>query len=120
MSVCPRPTIRIELIAQIRASKSPKPGSLIRLEDAFVVEVVEREGEFYRLRFDGNALELIEQYGRLPLPPYMEREAQEVDELRYQAVYAREAGSVAAPTAGLHFDVDLLERMKQRGINSAT
>ncbi|MBP7080057.1 MAG: tRNA preQ1(34) S-adenosylmethionine ribosyltransferase-isomerase QueA [Rhodocyclaceae bacterium] len=108
-----------EAIAQIRASKSPKPGSLIRLEDAFVVEVVEREGEFYRLRFDGNALELIEQYGRLPLPPYMEREAQEVDELRYQTVYAREAGSVAAPTAGLHFDVDLLERMKQRGINSA-
>jgi S-adenosylmethionine:tRNA ribosyltransferase-isomerase len=112
-------SVATDVVAQIRASKSPKPGSLIRLEDAFVVEVVGREGEFYRLKFDGNAEELIERYGRLPLPPYIERDAQNVDESRYQTVYAREAGSVAAPTAGLHFDAELLESLKQRGVSSA-
>jgi S-adenosylmethionine:tRNA ribosyltransferase-isomerase len=106
-------------LAQIRASKSPQPGSRLRLADAFDVTVLGREGEFYSLRFPGPVLELVEQHGRLPLPPYIERTAASADEERYQTVYARERGSVAAPTAGLHFDAPLLERLRNRGIGIA-
>ena len=108
-----------EALAQIRASKSPRSGGRLLLEDALDVEVLGREGEFYRLRFPGDAAELIERHGRLPLPPYIERAAQTGDELRYQTVYAREKGSVAAPTAGLHFDPDLLARLDAAGIGRA-
>jgi S-adenosylmethionine:tRNA ribosyltransferase-isomerase len=104
------------VLAQVRASKPPKPGGRIRLEDAFDAEVLGREGEFYRLRFPGDAVELIEKHGRLPLPPYIERSAASADEERYQTVFARERGSVAAPTAGLHFDAPLLERLRAKGI----
>ncbi len=107
------------VLAQVRASKAPQPGSRIRLADAFDAEVLGREGEFYRLRFPGDALELIERHGRLPLPPYIERSAASADEERYQTVYAREHGSVAAPTAGLHFDAPLLERLRAQGIGIA-
>jgi S-adenosylmethionine:tRNA ribosyltransferase-isomerase len=109
-----------EVLAQVRASKSPKPGSRLLLEDAFEAEVLGREGEFYRLRFHApqpaDAVELLERHGRLPLPPYIERAAASADEERYQTVFARERGSVAAPTAGLHFDAPLLERLRARGI----
>jgi S-adenosylmethionine:tRNA ribosyltransferase-isomerase len=114
-----RPLDQTDVLAQIRASKSPKPGSRIRLEDALEVEVIERVGEFYRLRFAGNAVDLLEDHGRLPLPPYIEHAAGEADEARYQTVFAREKGSVAAPTAGLHFDEDLLARLKDQGIDCA-
>lgn len=114
-----RITDTIEVLAQVRASKSPKPGTTIRLENAFDVEVLGREGEFYRLRFPADAIELIEQYGKLPLPPYIERAAVDADEARYQTVFSRERGSVAAPTAGLHFDAALLERLPERGIDIA-
>jgi S-adenosylmethionine:tRNA ribosyltransferase-isomerase len=107
------------VLAQVRASKSPQPGSSLRLEDALDVEVLGRDGEFYRLRFAGDAAELIERHGRLPLPPYIERMAQAPDELRYQTVYAREMGSVAAPTAGLHFDQDLLASLREMGVGVA-
>jgi S-adenosylmethionine:tRNA ribosyltransferase-isomerase len=107
------------VLAQLRASKPPQPGSRIRLEDAFDAEVIGRAGEFYRLRFPGPAFDLIERHGRMPLPPYIEREAQASDEERYQTVYARESGSVAAPTAGLHFDAPLLQRLRERGIGLA-
>ena len=106
-------------LAQVRASKSPQPGSRMRLEDALDVEVLGREGDFYRLRFSGDAAELIERHGRLPLPPYIERAAEAPDELRYQTVYARETGSVAAPTAGLHFDQDLLAKLREEGVGIA-
>jgi S-adenosylmethionine:tRNA ribosyltransferase-isomerase len=105
-----------EVLAQVRASKSPKPGGRLLLEDVFEAEVLGREGEFYRLRFPGDAVELLERHGRLPLPPYIERAAANADEERYQTVFARERGSVAAPTAGLHFDAPLLERLRARGI----
>lgn len=108
-----------EVLAQVRASKPPKPGSRLHLEDALAVTVIRREGEFYRLRFSGSAHELIERHGRLPLPPYIERAAAEADEARYQTVFAREKGSVAAPTAGLHFDDALLARLRERGIHTA-
>ncbi|HZV54560.1 MAG TPA: tRNA preQ1(34) S-adenosylmethionine ribosyltransferase-isomerase QueA [Rhodocyclaceae bacterium] len=108
-----------EVIAQMRASKPPKPGSRLRLEDAIEAEVLGRIGEFWRLTFNGDAVELIERHGRLPLPPYIERAAETPDEERYQTVFAREKGSVAAPTAGLHFDPPLLAALAERGIATA-
>lgn len=114
-----RVTADDEVLAQVRASKSLKPGGRLRLEDAFDAEVIGREGEFYRLHFPDNAIELIERHGRLPLPPYIERAAANADEERYQTVFARERGSVAAPTAGLHFDATLLECLRDKGIGIA-
>ncbi|HQR03786.1 MAG: tRNA preQ1(34) S-adenosylmethionine ribosyltransferase-isomerase QueA [Proteobacteria bacterium] len=108
-----------EVMAQIRASKSPRPGSRLLLEEHMEVEVLGRAGEFYRLRFPGNTLDLLERYGRLPLPPYIERQASDADESRYQTVFARERGSVAAPTAGLHFDTALLRCLDEAGIATA-
>jgi S-adenosylmethionine:tRNA ribosyltransferase-isomerase len=107
------------VLAQVRASKSPKPGNKIRLADAFTVTAGERAGEFFTLTFDGDVFELIEAHGRLPLPPYIEHTADAFDETRYQTVYSREPGAVAAPTAGLHFDEALLDKLKAKGVNFA-
>lgn len=107
------------VLAQVRASKSPKPGNRIRLADAFDVTVGERAGEFFTLHFEGDVFELIEAHGRLPLPPYIEHNADEFDEQRYQTVYSKEPGAVAAPTAGLHFDQPLLDRLAAKGIKLA-
>ena len=107
------------VLAQVRASKSPKPGNKIRLADAFNVTAGQRAGEFFTLTFDGDVFELIEAHGRLPLPPYIEHDADEFDENRYQTVYSREPGAVAAPTAGLHFDEALLAQLKAKGVNFA-
>ena len=111
-----------ELLTQLRASKPPRAGSRILLEDAIEVEVLGREGEFYRLRIlhTDTASELLERHGRLPLPPYIDRAVLAVDLQRYQTVYAREPGSVAAPTAGLHFDQATLEALRARGCESAS
>ena len=114
-----RPLGNDEAIAQVRASKSPRPGSRLLLEETLEVEVLGREGEFYRLRFPGDALELVERHGRLPLPPYIERNPETPDEERYQTVFAREKGSVAAPTAGLHFDRPLLAALDAAGVRQA-
>ena len=116
-----RPIGPYEALAQIRASKSPRTGSVIRLADAFDVTVLGRVGEFFHLRFpaDVNVLDLLERHGSLPLPPYIHRDADDFDESRYQTIYAREPGSVAAPTAGLHFDQALLDRLASRGIGAA-
>ncbi len=110
-----------EALAQVRASKSPKTGTLLRLAEAIEVEVLGRVGEFYHLRFPAgeDLFALLERHGRLPLPPYIQRAAGEADESRYQTVYAREPGSVAAPTAGLHFDEALLARIAERGAKCA-
>lgn len=105
--------------AQIRASKSPVAGMKIRLADAFDVIVGERVGEFYELEFPDDVFELIEAHGRLPLPPYIEHAADAFDETRYQTVYAKTPGAVAAPTAGLHFDQALLDTLKARGVKFA-
>ena len=105
--------------AQVRASKSPPPGTRIRLADAFDVVVGERAGEFYTLRFPDDVFSLIEAHGRLPLPPYIDHAADAHDEQRYQTVYAKEPGAVAAPTAGLHFDLPLLERLRKKGVKMA-
>jgi S-adenosylmethionine:tRNA ribosyltransferase-isomerase len=105
--------------AQVRASKSPPPGTRIRLADAFDVVVGERAGEFYTLRFPDDVFSLIDTHGRLPLPPYIDHAADAHDEQRYQTVYAKEPGAVAAPTAGLHFDLPLLERLREKGVKMA-
>lgn len=105
--------------AQVRASKSPPPGTRIRLAEAFDVVVGERAGEFYTLQFPDDVFSLIDAHGRLPLPPYIDHAADAHDEQRYQTVYAREPGAVAAPTAGLHFDLPLLERLHARGVRTA-
>ena len=107
------------VLAQVRASKSPKPGTKIRLADAFDVTAGERAGEFFTLSFEGDVFDLIEAHGRLPLPPYIEHDADEFDENRYQTVYSKEPGAVAAPTAGLHFDEALLAKLKDKGVNFA-
>lgn len=117
-----RPLGDTEVLAQVRASKSPKPGSRLVLEGGLPVDVLGREGEFFHLRFPGPVVELLEQHGRLPLPPYIARADQQpddTDESRYQTVFAREHGSVAAPTAGLHFDAPLLRALEERGIAHA-
>ena len=111
-------------ICQIRASKAPKAGSTLRLADAFDVRMTGRagtDGDFFALELvaDGDFWALAEQHGKLPLPPYIEHPAEGADETRYQTVYAREPGAVAAPTAGLHFDEAMLETLRAQGINTA-
>ncbi|MBY4867959.1 tRNA preQ1(34) S-adenosylmethionine ribosyltransferase-isomerase QueA [Burkholderia anthina] len=107
-------------LAQIRASKSPGAGTTLRLADAFDVTVGERVEPFFTLHFPEPCLTLIEQYGRLPLPPYIEHDPDANDETRYQTVYASNPGAVAAPTAGLHFDQPLLEKLDAMGVERAT
>ncbi len=107
-----------EARAQVGASKSPKPGSRIALDAGGEAEVLGRDGEFYRLRFHvGEGLESwLLHAGRLPLPPYIRREPGQDDHERYQTVFAKEVGAVAAPTAGLHFDAPLLDALRARGV----
>lgn len=107
------------VLAQVRASKSPPPGTKINLADAFDITVGERAGEFYTLSFPDDVIELIDAHGRLPLPPYIEHAADEIDAERYQTVYAREPGAVAAPTAGLHFDQATLDQLRAKGVQFA-
>ena len=103
----------------IRASHAPKPGSRLLVgNDDTELEVLAREGDLYRLRFHAAVpvLTVLEQYGKLPLPPYIERQADEDDDARYQTVYAQNPGAVAAPTAGLHFDEAMLTELDRMGV----
>ncbi len=113
-----------EARAQIRASKSPKPGTRLHLADAFTVEVTGRDGEFFVLALPPEETQdfwqLTEAHGLLPLPPYITHTPGSDDETRYQTVYARNPGAVAAPTAGLHFDEAMLSQLKAKGIDTAT
>ncbi|MFZ9366629.1 MAG: tRNA preQ1(34) S-adenosylmethionine ribosyltransferase-isomerase QueA [Burkholderiaceae bacterium] len=104
------------VLAQVRASKSPVQGTRLRLADCLDVGVGERSGEFFVLHFPSDAIELIDRYGQLPLPPYIQHAADATDAQRYQTVYAKHPGAVAAPTAGLHFDHALLEKLQQKGV----
>jgi S-adenosylmethionine:tRNA ribosyltransferase-isomerase len=109
------------VLAVIRASHSPKPGSKLFLSDAVEVTVLAHEHDFYTLHFDHETpvIELLERYGSLPLPPYISRPATQADEARYQTVYAKQTGAVAAPTAGLHFDDDMLKKLTEMGVVTA-
>ncbi len=109
------------VLAHVRASRSPQVGSKVRLADAFECEVIERQDDLFLLKVHHETpiLQLLDQYGALPLPPYITHEANQQDDERYQTVYARELGAVAAPTAGLHFDEDMLSLLKEKGIEIA-
>ncbi len=113
-----------EARAQIRASKSPKPGTALHLAEAFTVMVTGRQGEFFTLALPDSEphdfWQLTESHGLLPLPPYITHTPGADDETRYQTVYAAHPGAVAAPTAGLHFDEAMLARLKAKGIATAT
>jgi S-adenosylmethionine:tRNA ribosyltransferase-isomerase len=111
-----------EALTQLRSSKPPAPGSRLVLDPDLDVEVLGRDGEFWHLRFAGETplLELLDRHGRLPLPPYIERAAGAEDDARYQTVYAKRPGAVAAPTAGLHFDEAMLERVRATGARIVT
>lgn len=106
------------ILAAIRASHAPKPGSKLLLAETIPVTVVTREQEFYTLRFehDQTVTELLACYGQLPLPPYITRSVTPADEARYQTVYAKHSGAVAAPTAGLHFDIDMMDQLHAMGV----
>jgi len=106
------------VFAQVRASHPPREGSVLVLADAVEATVIDRHGEFFRLRFENceDVLQILERYGTVPLPPYIDRAAGAADEERYQTVYAREPGAVAAPTAGLHFDRLMLDSLRERGV----
>ncbi|MEO8417620.1 MAG: tRNA preQ1(34) S-adenosylmethionine ribosyltransferase-isomerase QueA, partial [Methylophilaceae bacterium] len=108
-------------LAQVRASKAPKPGSRLLIADRLEAEVMERQDDLFLLHFFGETplLDVLEQHGALPLPPYISHAADRMDDERYQTVYARAPGAVAAPTAGLHFDPAMLELLQQCGIQIA-
>jgi S-adenosylmethionine:tRNA ribosyltransferase-isomerase len=106
---------------QLAASHPPKPGGRILLPDGAVATVLERDGRFFRLRLQAELPmeDFLERHGEVPLPPYIAHTPGPEDAERYQTVYAREAGAVAAPTAGLHFDDALLRRLRERGVSTA-
>jgi len=112
----------LEVWAHLRASKSPKPGSVVRFNEAFDAEVLGRcgpDGGMFHLRFPSDPFALLEQHGHVPLPPYIEHADEADDVRRYQTVFAREPGAVAAPTAALHFDEGVLAALAERGIGTA-
>lgn len=108
-------------LAHIRSSKSPKAGTELLFDGGIHAVMEERAGELFRLRFSGsqNIYKLLERHGKLPLPPYIERAADADDDARYQTVYAKHQGAVAAPTAGLHFTDQLLGSLKAKGVEFA-
>ncbi len=110
------------LLVQVRASKPLRVGRRVVLDDGSELEVLAREGEFVRLRYRGDegASALLDRVGAIPLPPYIDRAPDAADRERYQTVFAREAGAVAAPTAGLHFDTALIEALAALSIDTAT
>lgn len=114
-----RVTGEFEALAFIRASHAPKPGSRIHLSEDTLLDVLARQDDLTLLRFPRPVLDVLEQFGRLPLPPYIEHVPTAEDEARYQTVYADEPGAVAAPTAGLHFDDAMLDALKDQGIRLA-
>ena len=110
---------KYHVIAHIRANKSPKIGTLILLEGDCKAEVINSENGMYELHFSFEVNGFIDKYGALPIPPYLSRSAGVIDEERYQTVYAKERGAVAAPTAGLHFDDCMLKELKENKIDSS-
>jgi S-adenosylmethionine:tRNA ribosyltransferase-isomerase len=107
------------ILAQVRVSKAPRQGDFLIFPNDVRLEIVGRVKQFYELRYDHperTILDVIEEIGHIPLPPYMRREADDSDKERYQTVYARYKGSVAAPTAGFHFDEAMLATLREKGV----
>lgn len=105
-----------EALVQLRSSHAPKPGSALCFDGEVDATVLRRQDEFFVLRFARPVVEVLDQSGHVPLPPYIRRTDEHTDRERYQTVYARERGSVAAPTAGLHFDETLLAALSVQGV----
>jgi S-adenosylmethionine:tRNA ribosyltransferase-isomerase len=107
-------------IAHVKASKSPKPGALIELDKGYRCEVQGRVDDLFELEFaDNKILSLLQEIGHIPLPPYITRADDETDLARYQTVFAKKSGAVAAPTAGLHFDLAMMDKIKDKGARTA-
>ena len=106
-------------LAMVRASKTPKAGRRLLLNGGVEAEVLGRHDEFFELRFEDNVLDTLARFGEVPLPPYITHAAEAIDEGRYQTVYAKVPGAVAAPTAGLHFDEALLAALDAKGVRRA-
>lgn len=109
------------VLAHVRCSKSPKPGSKIILDGGVNVTMVARHDALFELRFEDsrNVLDVLEHVGHMPLPPYIDRPDEDSDKERYQTVYNKNPGAVAAPTAGLHFDDNILAKIKDKGVKIA-
>ena len=109
------------LLAQMRFSKPPKTGTQITLENAMKLVFIGRQGDIFVLELQGGGRisDVLKEIGHVPLPPYIQREDHQIDQERYQTVYARQPGAVAAPTAGLHFSDVILQKLDQRGIATA-
>ncbi|MDN3650585.1 tRNA preQ1(34) S-adenosylmethionine ribosyltransferase-isomerase QueA [Reinekea marina] len=110
-----------EAVAHIRCNKSPKAGTVLQMEGDIKLEVTGREENLFCIRCSNSEplVDLLELHGHMPLPPYLEREDDDTDRERYQTVYAQQKGAVAAPTAGLHFDDEILANLKAKGVNTA-
>lgn len=107
------------VLAHVRSSKSPKPGSTILIDGGAEATMLARHDALFELGFAEDVLPLLDRLGHMPLPPYIDRPDEDADRERYQTVYARHAGAVAAPTAGLHFDEALLESIAAKGVETA-
>ena len=108
-------------VAHIRCSKSPKAGAIIELDNSFTCLVTGRDNDLFCLEFnaENTLLDLLDQIGHIPLPPYITRADDEEDFSRYQTVFAKQAGAVAAPTAGLHFDQPTMDKLEKKGVKKA-
>ncbi|MBT5577228.1 MAG: tRNA preQ1(34) S-adenosylmethionine ribosyltransferase-isomerase QueA [Porticoccaceae bacterium] len=107
------------VLAHVRASKAPKPGNLLQFDNQYSAQMLSRVGDLFELQFAEPVLEVLENIGHMPLPPYIDRSDTDEDKSRYQTVYADQLGAVAAPTAGLHFDDQLLADIKAKGAEIA-
>jgi len=108
-------------LAHVRSSKSPKPGCKLRLENSIDALMVKRQGPLFEIHIDNSStvLEVLESIGHMPLPPYIDRPDEDADKERYQTVYNKNPGAVAAPTAGLHFDQVVLSKLQDKGVDFA-
>jgi S-adenosylmethionine:tRNA ribosyltransferase-isomerase len=106
-------------LVHARSSKTLKAGAAVLLPGGRSARLIDRDGDLFRLEFSADVLEFFEAFGEVPLPPYIDRAPEEADRERYQTVYAREPGAVAAPTAGLHFDAAMLAELEARGVRRA-
>lgn len=113
------------VLAHVKASKAPKEGAILLLEGGLEAETLGRENALFHLHFNQaegqqrSVFELLEEYGHMPLPPYIDRPDENTDKERYQTVYNEKPGAVAAPTAGLHFDNDILKTLADKGVQTA-
>jgi len=109
-----------EALAHVRANRSPKPGAILVLEEGTELEVLSKDGALFELRLlTGDWHSVMQAVGHMPLPPYIDREDELSDKERYQTVYSKVEGAVAAPTAGLHFDDELLDKITDKGVDTA-